>query len=71
MPNLLQAALFASEFEDVLYYTSPPRGCRSSCSVCSPRSAGPWDTGAAIRGTLDRGLRARRVPDHPPRPRWQ
>ena len=25
MPNLLQAALFASEFEDVLYFTSPPR----------------------------------------------
>ena len=25
MPNLLQAALFASEFEDVLYFTRPPR----------------------------------------------
>jgi quercetin dioxygenase-like cupin family protein len=25
MPNLLQVALFAREFEDVLYFTSPPR----------------------------------------------
>jgi quercetin dioxygenase-like cupin family protein len=25
MPNLLQAALFAKEFEDVLYFTKPPR----------------------------------------------
>jgi hypothetical protein len=25
MPNLLQAALFAREFEDVLYFTKPPR----------------------------------------------
>ena len=25
MPNLLQAALFAREFEDVLYFTRPPR----------------------------------------------
>jgi hypothetical protein len=25
MPNLLQAALFAQEFEDVLYFTKPPR----------------------------------------------
>lgn len=25
MPNLLQAAVFAREFEDVLYFTSPPR----------------------------------------------
>jgi hypothetical protein len=25
MPNLLQVALFAPEFEDVLYFTSPPR----------------------------------------------
>jgi hypothetical protein len=25
VPNLLQAALFAREFEDVLYFTKPPR----------------------------------------------
>jgi hypothetical protein len=25
MPNLLQAALFAREFEDVLWFTKPPR----------------------------------------------
>jgi hypothetical protein len=25
MPNLLQSALFAREFEDVLYFTKPPR----------------------------------------------
>ena len=25
MPNLLQVVLFAREFEDVLYFTSPPR----------------------------------------------
>lgn len=25
MPNLLQAALFAQEFEDVMYFTRPPR----------------------------------------------
>ena len=25
MPNLLQAALFAREFEDVIYFTKPPR----------------------------------------------
>jgi quercetin dioxygenase-like cupin family protein len=25
MPNLLQSALFASEFEDVMYFTKPPR----------------------------------------------
>jgi hypothetical protein len=25
MPGLLQAALFAREFEDVLYFTKPPR----------------------------------------------
>lgn len=28
MPNLLQAALFAKEFEDVLYFTDPLRAAQ-------------------------------------------
>ena len=32
MPNLLQVALFAREFEGVLYFTSPRAPCRGSCS---------------------------------------
>jgi hypothetical protein len=37
MPNLLQAALFAGEFEDVLYFTSPPRAVQKVLfSVLAP-----------------------------------
>lgn len=30
MPNLLQAAIFAKEFEDVLYFTRPPRAVQKA-----------------------------------------
>lgn len=33
MPNLLQAALFAREFEDVLYFTRPPRPVQKALFV--------------------------------------
>ena len=47
MPNLLQAALFASEFEDVLYFTSPPRAVQKVLfSVLAPIA---WALG--YRGT--------------------
>src|SRR5215210_330466 len=37
MPDLLQVALLAREFEDVLYYTSPPRPVQKLlCAVLAP-----------------------------------
>jgi len=50
MPNLLQAALFASEFEDVLYFTSPPRAVQKVLfGVLAPIA---WALG--YRGTYPR-----------------
>ena len=51
MPNLLQVALFAREFEDVLYFTSPPPPCRGPCSPSSPRRPGSSATRAATPST--------------------
>ncbi len=50
MPNLLQAALFAGEFEDVLYFTSPPRAVQKVLfGVLTPIA---WALG--YRGTYPR-----------------
>jgi hypothetical protein len=55
MPNLLQAALFAGEFEDVLYFTSPPRAVQKVLfGVLAPIAwaLGAWALG--YRGTYPR-----------------
>jgi hypothetical protein len=36
MPKLLQLALFAPEFDDVIQFTRPPGRCSRSCSVSTP-----------------------------------
>jgi hypothetical protein len=62
MPNLLQAALFAREFEDVLRFTKPPRPVQQSSSPSWRPSPGSWATGAVTRSTWSAS--------HPRRSRW-
>jgi hypothetical protein len=46
-PRLLQAALFAREFDDVIRFTKPPRGAAGSVWSASTHRAGP-----GLRGQL-------------------
>jgi hypothetical protein len=57
MPNLLQGAPFAQEFEDVPYFTRPPRPCGRCSSASSRRSRGSSATGEATPSTWSAGLR--------------
>jgi hypothetical protein len=52
LPHLLQLALLAREFEDVLYSTSPREPSRKCSSPSSRRSPGCWATGAATLSTV-------------------
>src|SRR5829696_2311200 len=51
MPNLLQAALFARAFEDVLYFTKPSRAVHKILSPSSHPLLGSWATRAATKST--------------------
>jgi quercetin dioxygenase-like cupin family protein len=68
MPNLLQAAIFAREFSDVLYFTKPPLLVQRLLFGALAAIAGLWATGAATQSTAAaRSVRVARDSVHRPR----